>query len=81
MAPSKEDEWKQMINQDPCLGSITGDSGHGTMIATGETESIEDVEELTGTVGGGSMRVLLGNTSQMSNVEMMTHCLCSMMTM
>ena len=52
MAPSQEDEWKQMIDQDPCLGSITGDSGHGTITATGETESIEDVEELTEAVGG-----------------------------
>ena len=52
MTPSQEDEWKQMINQDPCLGSIAGDSGHSTMTETGETESIEDVEELTGAVGG-----------------------------
>ena len=41
-----------MINQDPHSGSIGGDSGHGTMTATGETESIKDVEELTGAVGG-----------------------------
>ena len=54
MAPSQEDEWKWMINQDPRLGSITGDSGHGTMTATWETESIEDVEELTGAVGVGN---------------------------
>ena len=52
MAPSQEDEWKQMINQDPCSCLIAGDSGHGTMAATGETESTEDVEELTGAVGG-----------------------------
>ena len=41
-----------MINQDSHSGSIAGDSGHGTMTATGEIESIEDVEELTGAVGG-----------------------------
>ena len=52
MAPSQEDEWKQMIDQDPHSGSIAGDSGHGTMTATGETESIKDVKELTGAVGG-----------------------------
>ena len=52
MALSQEDEWKWMIDQDPCSGLITGDSGHGTMTATGETESIEDVEELTGAVAG-----------------------------
>ena len=52
MAHSQEDEWKQMIDQDPCLGLITGDSGHDTMTATEETESIKDVEELTGAIGG-----------------------------
>ena len=52
MAPSQEDEWKQMIDQDLHLGSVTGDSWHGTMTATGETESTNDVEELTGAVGG-----------------------------
>ena len=36
-----------MIDQDPHSGSIAGDLGHGTMTATGETGSIEDVEELT----------------------------------
>ena len=41
MAPSQEDEWKQMVNQDPCSGSVAGDSGHGTMAATGEDEPIE----------------------------------------
>ena len=31
---SQEDEWKLMISQDPHSGSVTGDSGHGTMSAT-----------------------------------------------
>ena len=52
MAPSQEDEWKWMIDQDPCSESIAGDSGYGTMTATRETESIKDVKELTGAVGG-----------------------------
>ena len=52
MAPSQEDEWKRMIDQDPFSGSIAGDSGHGTMTATEETKSIKDVEELTGAVRG-----------------------------
>ena len=52
MAPSQEDEWKRMIDQDPHSGSIAGDSGHGTMTATWESESIEDVKELPGVVGG-----------------------------
>ena len=69
-----------MINQDPHSGLIAGDSGHGTMTSTRETESMEDVEELTGMVGGVN-KVLLWNTSQMSNGEMTTHCLCLMMIM
>ena len=28
MAPSQEDEWKLMVNQNPCSGSVAGDSGH-----------------------------------------------------
>ena len=52
MAPSQEDEWKQMVNQDPRSGSVAGDSGHGTMTATGEDESINNIEELIGAVGG-----------------------------
>ena len=47
MAPSQEDEWEQMIHQDPHSGLIAGDSGHGTM-----TELMEETEELTGAVGG-----------------------------
>ena len=29
MAPSKEDEWKQMAIQDPTSRTVTGDSGQG----------------------------------------------------
>ena len=52
MAPSLEDEWKWMVDQDPCSGSVTGDSGHGTMTATGEDEPINNIKELIGAVGG-----------------------------
>ena len=52
MAPSQENEWKQMIDQDPHSGSIAGDLGHGMMTVTKETESMEETEKLTGTVGG-----------------------------
>ena len=52
MAPSQEDKWKLMVNQDPCSGSVAGDSGHGTMAATREDEPIDSTEELVGTVGG-----------------------------
>ena len=41
MAPSQEDEWKWMVDQDPHSGSVAGDSGHGTMAATGEDEPID----------------------------------------
>ena len=41
-----------MVDQDPCSGSVTGDSGHGTMAATGEDEPIDSTEELVGAVGG-----------------------------
>ena len=51
MAPSQEDEWKWIVNQDPHSGSVAGDSGHGTMTATGEDEPINNIEELIGTVG------------------------------
>ena len=51
MAPSQEDEWKWMIDQDPHSGSVTGDSGHSTMAATEEDEPINSIEELIGAVG------------------------------
>ena len=38
MAPSQEDEWKLMVNQDPHPGSVAGDSGNGT------SEHLSDVE-------------------------------------
>ena len=37
-----------MVNQDPLSGSVTGDSGHGTMAATGGN----NIKELIGVVGG-----------------------------
>ena len=61
-------------------GSIAGDSGHGTMTATGGTESIKDVKELTGAIGGvnGSASV-----EYLSDVEWRDDdpLLCSMMIM
>ena len=52
MAPSQEDEGKLMVDQDPCSGSVAGDSGHGTMAVTGEDEPFNNTEELVGAVGG-----------------------------
>ena len=66
MAPSQEDEWKLMVNQDPHSGSVAGDSGHGTMAATGEDELINSTEELVGAVGGVSQSV---TAEHLSDVE------------
>ena len=52
MASSQEDEWKWMVDQDPHSGSVAGNSGHGTMAATGEDEPIDSTEELIGAVEG-----------------------------
>ena len=41
-----------MVNQDPCSGSVAGDSGHGTMAASWEEGPIDSTEELVGAVGG-----------------------------
>ena len=71
MAPSQEDEWKFMVNQDPGSGSVAWDSGHGTMAATGEDEPINSTEELVGAVGGIDESVTAEH-SLMSNGEMMT---------
>ena len=66
MAPSQEEEWKRMVNQDPCSGSVTGDSGHRTMTATGEDESVDNMEEPVGAVGGVDESV---TTEHLSDVE------------
>ena len=66
-----------MVDQDPHSGSVTGDSGHGTRTATGEDESINNIKEPAGAVGD----VDVGDTSQVSNGEMMSCCLCLMMIM
>ena len=39
MVPSQEDKWKLMVNQDPCFGSVAGDS-------------IGSTEDFVGAVGG-----------------------------
>ena len=41
-----------MADQDPHPESVAGDSGHGTMAMTAETEPVTDNEELIGAVGG-----------------------------
>ena len=52
IAPSQEDKWKLMVDQDPHYGSVAGDSRHGTMAATGEDEPINSTEEPVRAVGG-----------------------------
>ena len=79
MALSQEDEWKLMVNQDPCSGSVAGDSGHGTLATTQEDERIVSTEELVGAVGGVDESV---TTEHLSDVEWRDDDpLCSMMRM
>ena len=66
MVPSQEDEWKLMVHQDPCSGSVAWDSGHGTMAATQEDEPINSTEELAGAMGGVDESVA---TEHLSDVE------------
>ena len=66
MVPSQEDEWKLMVDQDPHSGSVAGDSGHGTMAATGGDEPIDSTEELVGAVGGVNESV---TTEHLSDVK------------
>ena len=69
---------KLMVNQDPCSGSVAGDSKHGTMAATGEDEPIDSTEELVGAVGGVDESV---TTEHLSDGETMILCSCSTMRM
>ena len=41
-----------MVDQDPCSGSVAGDSGHATMVMTSEAKPINSNEELIGAMGG-----------------------------
>ena len=49
--PSQEDEWKLMVDQDPCSGSVAGDSGHGMMAVTPKAKPVNSNEKLVGAVG------------------------------
>ena len=60
---SQEDEWKLMINQDPCSGSVAGDSGHGTMAVTPENDPVNSNEKLVEAVGGTDENVSAENLS------------------
>ena len=52
MLQSQEDEWKLMVNQDPCSGLVAGDSGHSTKAVTSEDDPVNSNEKLVGVVGG-----------------------------
>ena len=61
VAPSsQEDGWRLMVTQDPCPDSVAGDSGHGTMAMTSETEPVTSNEELIGAMGGTDENVSTG---------------------
>ena len=66
MAPSQEDEWKLMVDQDLHSGSVAGDSGHSTMAATGKDEPINSTDALVWAVGGVNESV---TTEHLSDVE------------
>ena len=52
-----------MINQDPCYGSVTRDSGHGTMAVTPEDNPVNSNEKLVGAVDGTDENVSAENLS------------------
>ena len=62
---SQEDEWKLMVDQDPCSGSVTGNSGHGMMAMT-EAKPIDSNEGLTGAMGGINKHVPTGIDENLS---------------
>ena len=64
--PSQEDEWRLMVNQDPHPDSVAGDSGHGTMARTAETELAVSNKELIGALGGTDENVF---TEYCSDIE------------
>ena len=66
MQPSQEDEWKLMIDQDPCAGSVAGDSRHGMMAVTPEAKPVDNSEELVGAVGRIDENI---STENLSDVE------------
>ena len=61
--PSQEDEWKLMVNQDPCSRSVAGDSGHGTMAVTPEDEHVNSNKRLVGAMGRINEKVSAENLS------------------
>ena len=63
MQLSQEDKLKLMVDQDPCSRSVAGDSRHGMMAVTPETEPVNNNEELVGAVGGINENVSAENLS------------------
>ena len=52
-----------MFNHDPHSGSVTWNSGHGTMAVTPEDDPVDSNEKLVGVVGGIDENVSAGNLS------------------
>ena len=63
MQPSQEDEWKLMVDQDPCSRSTAGDSRHGMMAVTLEAKPVNSNEELVGAMGGINENISAENLS------------------
>ena len=60
---SQEDEWKQMVNQDPHFESVAGNSGHGTMAVTPADDPVNSNGKLVRAVGGIDENVSAENLS------------------
>ena len=63
MQPSQEDEWKLIVDQDPCSRSVAGDSGHGMMAVSPKVKPFDNNEELVGSLGGIDENVSAENLS------------------
>ena len=63
MLQSQEDEWKQMVNQDPHFESVAGNSGHGTMAVTPDDDPVNSNGKLVRAVGGIDENVSAENLS------------------
>ena len=79
MAPSQEDGWKLMVDQDPCSGSVALDSGHGTMTTTWEDEPIYSTEDIVWVVGGVNESITAEHLSDVKWRDDDILCLCLMM--
>ena len=80
MAPSQEDKWRQMVNQDLRLGQLLGIQGIAKWLLLGKMNPSTALKNSLGQWGE-LIKVSPLSISLMSNGEIMTLCLCSMTRM